>query len=219
MKINAVSNTYTHNNKNNLKVHQNTPAFGKAKVQILTDVVDSISSMRVYSSDGLIDRLAQKLQPALEKLDDNLRITVTGTQKLKHFWQCFQDIRGLKVDIQYFDQKKAYYDILERSSKENLLKNETIKGLKNKDETLLRQLGEKIGVGKFFRPKTETEGEYVEKLAAMIERDVKDMPVRLLESKNIEQRADGTFAAFSGGNFLKGEDYRNVCSWYRGIEY
>ena len=214
MKISAIQ-------AQNYKSIQNSKnkSFG-AKVNIIREVTDSISGSSVSLKEGPLKRMAEKLAKTLEKFDDNLIFVISGTKKFDSFLDIFRpEVNGLKVDIHYFDQKKAYWDIIHKPKQEQLLKEITIRGLKRQDDTLLYQLSRNIGVGKFFRPKTETENQYVEKLVNMIKQDLIYMPKRLLESKNIKLEPNGAFAAWSGGNYHKGTDCRDVCSWYRGIEY
>lgn len=218
MKTGAVSNNI-YNNKQIHSKNMHNPNFA-ARVEILMDARDSISGTYVSLAEGPLKRMSERLAKILESFDPNLKFKISGAGKL-NFWELFKSnpTEGLKVDISYFDIKKAYLDILNKPKQEQLLKEITINGLKRKDPTLLGQLGQRIGVGKYFRPKTETENQYVEKLTNMIKQNIIEMPNRLLEAKTVELKPDGKFAAWHDALYIKGEDCRNCWAWYKGIEY
>lgn len=196
------------------------PSFKAAKVILVEDARDVISTFFVSLKEGNLQGIAKKIKPLLEKFDDNLIFTVSPTKKDQGFLGIFcKEIFGLKVDIKYFDQKKAYYDILQMRSQEQLLRQDTLNGLKSKDRTLINQLRENIGVGKYFRPKTESEDRYVETLVNMIKEDIILMPKRLLENKHILKDSEGKFSTTTSEAVMNKGGMRNVWAWYRGIEF
>lgn len=223
MKINAINSNIQQKRNNNTKFSKETPSF-KAKVTIHKSLEDIISGVSYpIKLEGALLSAANKLAKILEKFDDNLIIDISGTKKFTSFLDIFRDKLGLKIDIRYFDQKKAYFDILNRKPQEQFLKESTIEGLKKKDKTLIYMLRHKIGVGKYFSPSHETEDQYIETLAKMVKEDVLKMPNRLLENSNIEKNSDNTFSLVIKPDKWKGGEnntpIRNTWAWYRGIEY
>lgn len=221
LKLNALQNysprTATPNQKQKTSFQ---PSFGDAKVVLIEDARDVISTFYVNLKEGNLQTIAKKITPILEKFDDNLIFTVSPTKKDQGFLGIFcKEIFGLKVNIKYFDQKKAYYEILQKKPQEQLLRQDTLNGLMTKDKTLLSQLGEYIGVGKYFRPQTESEDKYVETLVNMIKEDIILMPKRLLENKHVIRDSEGKFNTTTSSAVMEKSGLRNLWAWYRGIEY
>lgn len=217
MKISAVSNN-VYKTRNNNKNNAQTPSF-EAKVNLLLSHRDSVSGTYVELTKEPLKQLSEKLAKVLEGFDRNLIFDISGVTK-NNFIDLFRKAPvGLKVDISYFDKKKAYMDIINKTKQEQLLKEVTLDGLKRKDFTLLNQLSKNIGVGKYYRPKIENETQYVETLTNMIKQGIIEMPNRLLEAKNVTIEKDGTFSAWHDALLKKGENGRFPWAWYKGIEY
>ncbi len=218
MKVNSVANaTYSGPSKTNKNTSQTN---FKARVNVLNDIKDSISGDFVRIDSGVLKNLVDRIVPELRKFDDNLIFNLSGTKKKKGFFDLFtNDIYGLKMDVRYFDEKKAYYDILSKRPEDQKLKRDTYEAIRKRDNSLMRMFSERIGIGKFFRPNTENEEHFTEFLLRMVKSEIKSMPHRLFEGKNVTKEADGTYAVYHNPSWWKGEDLRQPWAYYRGIEY
>lgn len=177
MKLSAVQTTqpYTYKNKNQKIAIQ--PAF-KAKVEIVRDLGEPFL------------KLAQAVLPSLKKLDANLRIKIDKAE----IWRMFRsDLKGLKFDIGYIDQKKAYIKVLEQNAERPFLKRQTIQGLKDKDESLLYMFSQSGRVGFCVNPKNIAEEQFTKTAVALVKREIEHMPKKLLEHPKIEKLPNGKF--------------------------
>ncbi len=206
----SIYNTTNFNNKRNQK-----PSFG-ATVKLSTSVCDSISGRLVYLNEQPLKRIVELIVPELKKLDDNLRITVSGASKPPEAWDLFKKKqKGLKFDITYFDKKKFYNDIMQDPKQEVLLSENIRKALKDKDRNVLYMLGETFGVGKLYYPERgETPEGYVKNTIKLIKQFLPIMPSRLLETGGVVKNPNtGKFQFMSVG--LANKKPWNI---YHGIE-
>lgn len=194
MKINAVTNYNAFNStkktKNNSTQNFSAPSFKMAKVNVLWDHSDEITNFFVNINEYPMKNIVNRLVPMLEKLDKNLSIAISGTEKSRLFKK---NIKGLKFEVGYIDQKKAYVDILNKTGKEQTLKPETIKGLKDKDEVLLYMLSQPGKIAKLHNTNKETPEQFIDICRRLVNWEAENMPKKLLENSIIKKQPNGTF--------------------------
>ena len=113
MKINSINNNFNNNRHNtgvNKQNKENHPAFG-ARVAVNNVIKDVISGEIIDISQGPLNALKERIIPYLHRLeDDNLLVTISGTEKKRNILDIFKDKmpQGLKFDLRYIDAKKFY---------------------------------------------------------------------------------------------------------------
>lgn len=219
MKINSINHSLTvHNSRKNNNKHK--PAFG-AKVQYFDVVKDVVSNELIDITKGPLKTLTDRIIPYLQRLDDdNLIITISGTQKKPGFLDLFKSKpdQGLKFDLNYFDAKRFYNKFMSDAELPKFLDPEYLKGFKRKDEVLMNTLTETIGVGKIYRPdKGETPEQFIGEVIPKIQEHLRIMP-KLITEGRADIKYDTKFQHFVQNGQID-PTQRRPWNLYRGIEF
>ena len=222
MKINSINNNFNNNRHNtgvNKQNKENHPAFG-ARVAVNNVIKDVISGEIIDISQGPLNALKERIIPYLHRLeDDNLLVTISGTEKKRNILDIFKDKmpQGLKFDLRYIDAKKFYNKFMADRELPKFVHPDVIKGLRRKDEPLMEALSETICVGKIFRPdKGETAEQYIDEVIPKLHEHLRIMPKIVTERNDI--KFDPNIQRYTK---LAPADpsARNPWNYYRGIEF
>lgn len=192
MKINAVTNynAFKPTKKTNNTPAQNfsQPSFKMAKVNVLWDHCDELTNFYVQINEYPMKQIVNKLVPFLEKLDKNLSIAISGTEKSRFFKK---NLKGLKFEVGYIDQKKAYVDIL--NAHPQRIHYKTIEGLREKDEVLLYMLGQPGKIAKLYNTDKESPEQFIDICRRLVDLEVAHLPKKLLGHNALKRLPNGKF--------------------------
>lgn len=217
MKINAInSQNYSKVKKQN----KNNTSF-EGRVQYYECIKDVISGQNVDLRLEPLRTLLAKIIPPLQRLeDDNLIITISGTQKKAGFFDIFSPntpAQGLKFDLGYFDLKKFYNKFMSDPELPKFLDPDVLKGFQRKDEALMDTLYETVGVGKLYHPEYgETPEQYIAEVMPKIQEHLRIMPKLISVRKDIKY--DEKLQKFVQTDALN-NGKRKPWNYYRGLEF